>query len=592
LTAAAIAAAVLSCAYLNIFWTASKEYEKATRDLDYAEFWDPSEQQKLTPDRVKLVDSALSRCGKVLLLYPESKWADDALLMMGKCFLLKHEYAKALTKFHEIDMLYAGGDFAEEANYLQGYTKILDGRPGEAVPVLRELAGGAKDKLVREKAAYLVAKIAYDDGDCIKTISGFSEYLGRYPDGARVEQSRLALGECQVRLGMYREAIEDLQPLLDELDAQGVRALLRIGRAYRMLGETQSAVGAFEQLLLEAEEDTVRARAGIEQALTLLDEGRPEEAIETLVEADSLGNKKLSGEISYRIGIIYESHLGDFDEAITRYDESAKRKSEYSRIAANRAKALKDVDKYKQEIDQGTGDTAKARYLLAETYLFDLGHEERAIEEYKAIADSFPGSVYAARSMLALAEHPGSVSDSAAAEYYRAVIESFPNTPYANVARLALGIPAVDVVIEEPEPPAGTAGADTLGRGELPTPPDTLAARNDTLAAADSAGATVGPEGPPGTPSIPDSLRDRYKEYLRYTEPDSLRDERTGPEPPERSVEESAPDEPRDESSPDEPREEPAPGERPQPWPPEEESPEEEPAEQDSTGQGSENWEE
>lgn len=528
-------AAVLSCAYYNIFWTANQEYDRATEPLAYAEFWDPYEQERPPGDKMKLLDSAAERCGKVLVLYPDSKWVDDALLLMGKCFLLGGDYDKALKKFREVNTLYPDGGFAEEARYLESYTLILQGMTAEAVPALQNIALEGGDDLVREKAAYLGARVAFEGGDCLIAVDSYAAYLESYPDGGRAEQARLALGECLVKLGMYREAIDDLEPLIGELDEKGVRALLRVGKAYRMLGETGEALGVFDRVLESAEEDSLRSRAGVEEALTLLDEGRHEEAIQTLELADSLGNRKLSGEISYRIGLIYERDLKDFDNAITRYDDSVKKKSPYARKAGNRSKALKDVNKYKEEISAGTGDVAKSRYLLAESYLYDLDMQEEALQELRAVTDSFPESEYGARSMLALASFLEDQGDTAAKVYYETIVEGFPQTPYANVARMALGMAPVDVVIEKPEPPPpdttgarpdegppGTPPAEAPSElvGPPEFPPGDSPSEGDTLAITDST-ASPRPEAPEIEPlsGVPDSVKARYDKYRRFSRP-------------------------------------------------------------------------
>jgi TolA-binding protein len=509
---------LLSCAYYNIFWTAKKEYNKATRELPYAEFWDPYEQEKPAGDKLRLLDSAAERSGKVLVLYPDSKWADDALLLMGKCFLLAEDYDKALTKFKEVGTIYADGGFAEEARYLESYTLIIQDNTSEAIPILQDLAANAAGELVKEKATYLSARVALEDGDCLSAIDSYIAYLETYPEGGRSEQARLALGECLVKLGMYREAIEDLDPLIGEMDEEGVLALLRIGKAHRMLGEREEAIDVFNQVLTGATEDTLRARAGVEEALTRLDAGEHDEAVRTLLMADSLGNLKLSGEINYRIGLIYERYIMDFDQAIVHYDDSVKKKSPYARSAALRSKALKNVNKYREEIAAGTGDVARSRYLLAETYMYDLDMQDEALVELAAVTDSFPESEYAARSMLALAGFLEDEGDTTARVYYRRIVEGFPETPYANVARVALGMAPVDVAAEEPE----AAPPDTASR-RTSAPPGAAAASGDTLAVSDSTRSrwpdASSMDGV--APAMSDSARSRYERYMRYSSPES-----------------------------------------------------------------------
>jgi tetratricopeptide (TPR) repeat protein len=534
----------MSCAYYNILWTANKEYDKATKDLEFAEFWDPYEQEKLTGEKAKLIDSAASRCGKMLVLYPDSRWADDALLLMGKCFLLSQDYGKALTKFREVSTLYGGDELAGEARYLEAYTLVLNESSVEAVKILQSLAAGAKKNLIRQKSSYLLARIAFENGNCLLAIDRYVAYLEAYPEGARAGHARLALGECLLKLGMYREAIDDLDPLTGEADEDGFQALLSVGKAYRMLGETETAIGVFGRVLAEADQDTLRGRAGIEEALTLADDERFLEAIDALTMADSLANRKLSGEVDFQIGFIYERDLSDFDKAIEYYDKSVALKSPFVRSAARRSNALKDVKKYTEDIAAGAGDTAKSMYLLAETYLYDLGMREKALDELMAVCDSFPESEYAARSMLAIASFLESESDTSSEYYYRRVIEDFPNTAYANVARIGLGLAPVDIVVEEPEPvPAdslaapdslaartGAAAADTVGRAEeaAPVERETPSVPGEP-GMADTAGITTMP--PPaeeGLPGIPDSLRSRSERYMSRTPPDSAARDSTG----------------------------------------------------------------
>ncbi len=70
------------CAYYNTFYNAQKNYEEA---LEYAREHpdDPASHEK------ELLDAAVVGAGRVLARYPDSRWVDDAQLLLGNALLLR-----------------------------------------------------------------------------------------------------------------------------------------------------------------------------------------------------------------------------------------------------------------------------------------------------------------------------------------------------------------------------------------------------------------------------------------------------------------------------------------------------------------------
>jgi TolA-binding protein len=505
-----------SCAYYNIYWMASHEYEKATTAVGAAEFWDPFAQKPLTGEAIKNIDSCAKRCGKILLLYPKSKWVDDALVLMGNCFTLKGEYATALRKYEELLKFYPSSELVDEALYMEAYTHVLDGSTGEALASLEAMEDQIKTKRWREHVVYLAGKIYRKNADCDGAIEYYEKYLKSFPEGQRAVDVTLALADCLIKVGRQSEAAELLEPLTKKQDLTGSVAAIKLGAAYRKLGQDDKALGIFRGLADKTLADSVRARADIETAITLEGQGKPEEAVGVLGVADSLGKSALGGEARYRIGLIYEQRLSDFAKAAAAYDEAGKSATEYGRLAAKRASALKSVAKYEQVLSDSTvkdaDKLAMNRFLLAETYLIDLGLAVRAETELRVLSDSLAANPFTARSKLALGSLLEARGDTTARAYYRAVIDSFPTTVYANMARSRLSLPLVDVPIPvTPAPAADTASATQPGPPPTfigPTvPADTSFTRRPSPAwrpAEDSL--RIGPPADMG-PAFEDSLR-------------------------------------------------------------------------------------
>lgn len=530
--AAAVAA---SCAYYNIFWMARNEYEAVISGEDARDFRDPFAQKKVTGQNAKLVDSVIQRCGKLLLLHGKSKWVDDALLMMGNCFVLKQEYGMAMRKYDELLNLYGSSELVEEARYMRAYTLILQGSTRQALTELDALAGAARHKIVREKAAYLRARVHHHNEDCEKAIEYFKAYVAAYPEGRATGEVMLDLGECLLNLDRASEVITALDPLAKRNDVAAPMAGLLVGKAHRRLGQHERAIEVLGNLAEMTDVDTVKIRAKIEIADVLLEESKPNDAIEILNEADTLATKDLrdlDAEVTYRIGVVYEKHLGDFDRATASYDLAAESPSKFGRLAGRRSRALGKIRTYKEALSDSIPDSpedeAMNRFLLAEVYLQDLGFADEALEQYRVVADSLPTSAYGARSMLAAAALLEGRNDSLARAYYRTVIDSFPNTVHANLARTNLDLPLRDIVVEVPE---ATSGPDTGSASDVSAsavaPRDSVAADStrsleEKPARPSAAPPTSRPElvGPPVPQEIPEADADTGEDAPAAPAPD------------------------------------------------------------------------
>lgn len=139
LVAAVTAAAVPlgSCVYFNTLYNARKTFGEA---------------EKLREDRDGEVDrnlkekynEVITKCSNIVSNYPDSKWVDDAIFLMGKSLVRQGEYDKGIRKFIELTTNYPESDYVPEsiywlasANYEKGeynqallYTKrFLDAYP-------------------------------------------------------------------------------------------------------------------------------------------------------------------------------------------------------------------------------------------------------------------------------------------------------------------------------------------------------------------------------------------------------------------------------------------------------------------------------
>ena len=197
-------------AYYNTFYNAERSYSEGVTALEQTEqavdrrlyisiFEAPGQS---TNDQK--FQAAIDKSADVLRDHPESKWVDDALLLIGKSYFYQHNYVGAEQKFREVMALTS--PLEDEARLWLARTLI---------------AAGAHD----EAREHLLVS------------------LNREDLASRWEPSlRLALGELHVKRGDYESAIEELAAGVESVRENDYRA-----RGYFLLGQVYETVGRYEE---------------------------------------------------------------------------------------------------------------------------------------------------------------------------------------------------------------------------------------------------------------------------------------------------------------------------------------------------------
>ncbi len=507
----------LSCAYYNIFWTAEREYQKAVSTSNIEEFWNPYAMNKLTPDGARLIDSCIKRCSKLLVLYPSSKWADDALLMLGNCFVLKGDYEKALKKYEELLALSKDAPLVEEAKYMTAFTLALMGHGDDAKAELEKLSH-TRSNLIRQKAFFLKGIIGFETGDIDKAIIDLTTYVNEFPNGSRVREANLYLGRALLKADRPQEAKAVLSKIANPGDALGSIASILISRAYLADGDADFATQVLEDVSLRAPADTTKARAMLLLSSVFVNRSDYQRAISVLVRADSLIGAKggtIKCEILYELGNVHEAHLSDFGKATEFYEKVPKDNSRCSLMARKRASALKALRQYESKLSDSTQASPDVRastlFRIGEIYYEDLGLSDRAVKFYQEVVDSFPDNEFAARSLLQLADIAESRKDTIATTYYRLIVERFPQTVFANVARWKLNLPLIDIPfpVGEGEKGVGESGSSGSASGRKASESQTVRPPSVTVGPIDTAWADT----------LMEMRRTPMEEYMHRREP-------------------------------------------------------------------------
>ncbi|MEF8941042.1 MAG: tetratricopeptide repeat protein, partial [Salinivenus sp.] len=270
-------------AYYNKFYNARQAFEKgakAVRETDrsvdrgrYLSVFSAPEQQT----GQSAFESAIQKSADVLREHPDSKWVDDALLIIGKSYYYQQNYVGAAQKFREVLALEAARE--KEARFWLARTLFTSGSISETAEVLR--AG-------EERA-----------------------------DDPWTAQMQLVLGELLVRQEQWTEAESALErglegPLPERVAARGAFLL---GQVRETLGHPAEARRAYRRV----QEHDPAYELGIAARLSEIElQGQHADAPEALdrlrdLRKDDKNLEKL-GEIAIVEARVYRA-MGRYDQA-------------------------------------------------------------------------------------------------------------------------------------------------------------------------------------------------------------------------------------------------------------------------------------
>ncbi|MDM7916560.1 MAG: tetratricopeptide repeat protein, partial [Candidatus Eisenbacteria bacterium] len=143
-----------SCVYYNTFFLAKKSFHAAERSV--AE----SKTDKLPSDAERNYDLTLQQCRKVLASHHKSKWADDALYLMGASYYGKGDYDSALVRLAQIPEMFPKSEFRDDALFLTAMAKNKKREHDEAKQLFEKVIADYPKFEKRDEILFTLAESA------------------------------------------------------------------------------------------------------------------------------------------------------------------------------------------------------------------------------------------------------------------------------------------------------------------------------------------------------------------------------------------------------------------------------------------------
>ncbi len=196
-----------------------------------------------------------------------------AYLKLGLAYYNSNNNKSALSNYEQLIQKYPQSAEADEAMGVIRDIYVEEGRPNDYVELMKK-NGKAISISEADSLTYAAASLKYNNNDCTGAISGFANYLGRYPDGA------YAIDANYLRAICYQKNKDWPNALLGYgfVNAQGLnkyyeKATLEAARIYYFeLKDYANAKKYFEMLRVNAlsQDNLLEALRGLVRSFYLL----------------------------------------------------------------------------------------------------------------------------------------------------------------------------------------------------------------------------------------------------------------------------------------------------------------------------------
>ncbi len=332
----------------NNFRAYYNTYYNATRSLEEGEL--ALERAAVTVDRSRLVpvfpetasaggttgpfQDAIDKSAELLRNRPDSKWADDALLIIGKAYFYQRNLAGAEQKFREtMEASERSQDrrLGDEARFWLGRTYAASDRFDEGVSALEDgLADEGGDRRWTARMRLALGELYARAGRWDEAAEALRDGAPDEGDADVAARAYVLLGQIEEHAERWDAAADAYQLALDRRPAYELSFAAQVSRALvlgvdagrsdeglqivrRMRGDDKNFDRRGELAMLEAR---LRAAAG---------ETRDAQVLfgQVLYDAELQTPEAVKGQAHYRLAEFYRDGLGDYVRASAHFDTAA-----------------------------------------------------------------------------------------------------------------------------------------------------------------------------------------------------------------------------------------------------------------------------
>ncbi|MDP1675380.1 MAG: tetratricopeptide repeat protein [Bacteroidota bacterium] len=334
--------------YFNTFYNAQRLFDDGESEVEKAkrDFLERGSSARLfsipSSARTKF-QASIEKNSKVLSFYSDSKWVDDALLMIGKAYFYMEDDVRAERKFLELAVQFPGSELIPESQLWLGKSLLRQKKIDDAIKQFEEiLSKGSEieDKITGE-AAYELAQYYFSIDDFPNAIKFYMAAVDLISNDEFQTQIYFQIGKSHAALGQYELAekayanAEKKSPLYSLI----FQSQLEQTKMHAFQKNFSKALEELNAMLNDTKNTEFFSKIHFEIATVLGYQGKTIESIEQYRYVDTAFARTEEAARSYfAIAQYYETVEVNYDSARVAYNKA---KTEFPSSGINKEATLK-----------------------------------------------------------------------------------------------------------------------------------------------------------------------------------------------------------------------------------------------------------
>lgn len=348
--------------YFNTFYNAQRAFREAEEEVITAqkEFREKSALGAVftipSTARTKFT-SSIEKNSKVLSFYPQSKWVDDALLMIGQAYFYLNDDVRAERKFLELAVKFPESDLVDVSTLFLGRSLIRQKKITDGVKRLGELLEKtiSINENVAGAAAFELGQHNFSQKNYEEAEHYYARSLPLIDDEDEQAYIQYQIAQCHDNLKQYAKAEEEYNRVKEYASGYTILFKADLSKARAMVQQRKfsAAVEMLNDMLDDTKNTEFYASIHFEIANALYAQGDRSAAMDKYRYIDTTFARSDEAAKSYfALGTIYEQIEQNYDSARIYY---GKAKLEYpaSKITADatlKADIFTKYDNYRKDL--------------------------------------------------------------------------------------------------------------------------------------------------------------------------------------------------------------------------------------------------
>ncbi|MCK5738432.1 tetratricopeptide repeat protein [bacterium] len=413
-----------SCAYYNTFYNAEEAYNKAAEErkerlkkqgktsaqANRNPYTTKQSVNSPTSIELKNYDKAIAKASKILQMYADSKYVDDALYMLGQCFFYKENFRNAERKFQELLQNYPESEYSEKSHLWLARSQLRLEMYEESEKRLQDIVSSRADRDIREEAMLSLGELYFHKEEFLLAAQKYRTAVQNIGDKKKRSKAAFQMGECYVKLNDFENAIPAYEQAVKyAIDAfTEDRALAKLAECNEKTQNYEQAIVNFQKLLNRDSYSEEWPITKIKLANNIYHQGGIDAAMDWYFAViEDHPRTEGAAQAYYYLAELYKKEFAEYDSAYVNYGR-VKKASRYSVMADSSEKqqdaiiqllGLVEIVKRQEEaisgrvssandFDSFMGDVDES--LLDDETRFEL-RKSRSLRRLKKFLFEYPG---------------------------------------------------------------------------------------------------------------------------------------------------------------------------------------------------------